>query len=145
MVCSSTPCVFSLSLSLSGAGEPQTFLVWGSPCVSSTWTRSPTSIRTSSSSLSPRHRSRTCFFFFSRRRRSFSVWCFPRSCLVGVGGLGGCTWSWSWSVCCLPNGAFFFFFFFWVGGIPLAAFSLRFPLGSRVWWGCVLCFLFAAL
>ena len=31
---------FSLSLSLSGAGETQTFLVWGSPCVSSSWPRS---------------------------------------------------------------------------------------------------------
>ena len=67
---------------------------------------------------------------------------FSRSCLVGVGGLGGCTWCWSWSVCCLPSGAFFFF---WVGGVPHAAFSSWFPLGSRVSWGCVLCFFFAAL
>ena len=54
---------FSL-FSLSGAGEPQTFMVWGSPCVSASWTRSPPSTRTSSSSHSPRHRSRTCCFFF---------------------------------------------------------------------------------
>ena len=81
------------------------------------------------------------FFFFSSSSLVFGL-VFSRSCLVGVGGLGGCTWSWSWSVCCLPSGALFFF---WVGGVPLAAFSLWFPLGSRVWWGCVLCFFFAAL
>ena len=73
------------------------------------------------------------FFLFSRRRRSFPVRCSLVSCLVGVGGLGGCSWSWSLSGCCFvslswPSGAFFFF---WVGGVPLAAFSLCFPLGSR--------------
>ena len=60
---------FSLSLSLSGAGEPQTFLVWGSPCVSSSWTRSPPSIRTSSSSPTPRHRPAPVFFFVVARFR----------------------------------------------------------------------------
>ena len=92
---------FSLSRSLSGAGEPQTFLVWGSPCVSSSWTRSPPSTRTPSSSPTPRHRPAPVFFFF-RRRRSFPVRCFLVSCLVGVGGLGGWffrPWSWSLSGC----------------------------------------------
>ena len=78
----------SLSRSLSGAGEPQTFLVWGSPCVSSSWTCSPPSTRTPSSSPTPRHRPAPVFFFF-RRRRSFRVRCFLVSCFVGVGGLGG--------------------------------------------------------
>ena len=35
--------------------------------------------------------------------------------------------------------------FFWVGGVPLAAFSLCFPLGSWVGWGCDLCFLSCSL
>ena len=79
----------SLSLSLSGAGEPQTFLVWGSPCVSSTWTRSPPSIRTSSSSPTPRHCPAPVFFFFSSSSLvPGSVFARPGS--VGVGFLGGC-------------------------------------------------------
>ena len=62
-----------------------------------------------------------------------------------------CWWSW-WVVfsslvlvfvglplclCCLswPSGAFFSVL---VGGVPFAAFSWWFPLGSRVDWGCVL-------
>ena len=78
MVCSSTPCV--LFLSLRRWGTPNLFGL-GSPCVSSTWTRSSPSTRTSSSSPTPRH----CpAFFFFRRRRSFAV----RS--VGVGFPGGC-------------------------------------------------------
>ena len=93
-------CVLSLFLSLR-RWEPQTFLVWGSPCVSSSWTRSSPSIRTSSSSPSPRRSPAPVFFF--RRRRSFPVRCFFVSCLVGVGGLGGCTWSWSLSGCCLVS------------------------------------------
>ena len=128
MVCSSTPC-FSLSL-FSGAGEPQTFMVWGSPCVSTSWTRSPPSTRTSSSSHSPRHRSRTCFFFFlvvvvrcrfgvvSFLVLSVSVVLSGCLCRVAVLSLFP-----AW-----PSGDFFFF---WVGGVPLAAFSLCFPPGSR--------------
>ena len=56
---------FSLSFSLSGAGETQTPLgVWVSPCVSSSWPSTPPSTRTSCSAYTPRHRSRTCFFSF---------------------------------------------------------------------------------
>ena len=118
--------VCSLSLSLSGAGEPQTFLVWGSPCVSSSWTRSSPSIRTSSSSPSPR-RSPAPVFFFRRRRFRFGVFSFLVLYLVLVFvGLLLCLCFLSW-----PSGAFFFFF--WVGGVPFAAFSLCFPLGSRGW------------
>ena len=77
------------------------------------------------------------FFFFSRRRRSFSVWCFLVSCLVGVGGLGGCFCPWSWSLSggCIVSVSCFgleaLSSFFWVGGVPLAAFSL--PLVSWFW------------
>ena len=56
---------FSLFLFLSGAGEPQTpFGVWGSPCVSSSWTRTPTSIRTSCSAPLARSCPAPAFFFF---------------------------------------------------------------------------------
>ena len=97
LVLSSTPCLsLSLCLSLSGAGETQTFLVWVSPCVSSTWTRSSTSIRTSSPTPTPRFRSRSCFFFVFFRRRSRWV---VSSVLVFGGGRGSglfsCGW-WSW-------------------------------------------------
>ena len=58
--------VFSLLfLFLSGAGETQALSgVWGSPCVSSPWTSSPTSIRTSSSSPTPRLCPAPVFSFF---------------------------------------------------------------------------------
>ena len=139
--------MFSLSLSLSGAGEPQTFLVWGSPCVSSSWTRSSPSIRTSSSSPSPRRSPAPVFFFlvvvarfrfgvFSFLVLSVLVVWWVYSVLVFV-GLLLCLCFLSW-----PSGAFFFF---WVGGVPLAAFSLCFPLGSRVDWGCVLLSSFCCL
>ena len=122
-----------LSLSfffLSGAGETQTpFGVWGSPCDSSTWPRTASSTRTSSSP----HTSRSPpppVFFFVRRRRSFSVRCFLVSCLVGVGGLGGCFLSlvlvlvgWLHCLCFLfwPRGAFFFLLGWW--GSPCRVFS----------------------
>ena len=133
---------FSLSRSFSGAGEPQTFLVWGSPCVSSSWTRSPPSTRTPSSSPTPRHRPAPVFFFFVVVAR-FRFGVFLVSCLVGVGGLGGWLfrpWSWSLSGCRFETflGLVALSSLFWVGGVPLAAFSLWFPLGSRVDWGCVL-------
>ena len=59
---------FSLFLSFSGAGETQTpFGVWDSPCVSPTWPRTTSSIRTPCSPSSPRFRTRSCVcvFFFS--------------------------------------------------------------------------------
>ena len=104
MVCSSTPC--ALSLSLSGAGESQTFLVWGSPCVSSTWTRSPPSIRTSSSSPTPKHCPAPVFLFcFFRRRRSFPVRCLLVLVLsVSVFlGVFFCLWSLFFSVRCIAR------------------------------------------
>ena len=56
---------FSLFLFLSGAGEPQTpFGVWGSPCVSSSRTRTPTSIRTSCSAPLAKSCPAPVFFFF---------------------------------------------------------------------------------
>ena len=79
---------------------------------------------------------RTCFFLFVVVARfRFGVFSFlvlsVSVVLVGVffvPGPGLCrvaalSFFLSW-----PNGAFFFF---WVGGVPLAAFSLCFPLGSR--------------
>ena len=93
--------VCSLSLSLSGAGEPQTFLVWGSPCVFSSWTRSSPSIRTSSSSPSPRRSPAPVFFFVVVARFRFGVFSFL---VLSVSGLGGCTtWSWSLSGCCFVS------------------------------------------
>ena len=49
-----------------------------------------------------------------------------------------------------PSGVSSFFFLLLLlpplgGWAPLAAFSLRFPLGSRAGGGCVLCFCFALL
>ena len=70
----------SLSLSLSGAGETQTFLVWVSRCVSSTCTRSPTSIRTSSPTPTPRPCPAPVFFSFFRRRHSFAGLVFFSCC-----------------------------------------------------------------
>ena len=92
---------FSFSLSLSGAGEPQTFLVWGSPCVSSTWTRSPPSIRTSSSSPTPRHCPAPVFFFFFSSSSLVPGSVFARPGSVGVGFLGGC-FFFSVSGLCFP-------------------------------------------
>ena len=62
----------SLSLSLSGAGETQApFGVWVSPSVSSSWTRTPSSTRTSCSAPLTRSSPARPVFFFRRSRGCF--------------------------------------------------------------------------
>ena len=103
MVCSSTPCVLflSLSLSLRRWGNPNPLrVVWGSPCV--------LFVQYTLSDLDPyflldtypKALPRTCFFLFRRRSLfagsvffSFLVW-------VLVGFLGGGFWSVCVSVVC---------------------------------------------
>ena len=71
-------------LSFSGAGETQTpFGVWDSPCVSSSWPRSPTLTRTPSSAPTPRSGSCACFFFLSSSS-------FAGMVVVGLGLSGLC-------------------------------------------------------
>ena len=87
-VWSSAP--FSLFLFFSGAGETQTlFGDWDSLCVSPTWPRTMSLIRTPCSTSSPRFRTCSCFFcFFRRRRRSLVWWWSVAFCLVSL-CLGG--------------------------------------------------------
>ena len=74
LVCSSAT-FFSLSFSLSGAGETQTpFGVWVSPCVSSSWTRTPPSTRTSCSALHQGIAPAPVFFFFFLARVVVRWW-----------------------------------------------------------------------
>ena len=137
-----------LSFSLSGAGETQTFLVWVSPCVffllAALAHINPYSTLSTYTQAWPRTCFFVFFFFFLRRRRSFPVRCFLVSCLVGVGGLGGCFF---WSLvlvlfelllcfCFLswPSGAFFFLLGWW--GSPCRVFPVVSPwflsgLGAR--------------
>ena len=88
---SSTPCSLFFSLSLRRWGNPNLLRgVWGSPCVSSSWTSSPTSIRTPCPSPSSRSRPAPVFFFAVD---CFLVRVFARfwswSCLASPGvGLG---------------------------------------------------------
>ena len=57
----------SSSLSLRRWGNPNPLRgVWGSPCVSASWPRSSSWIRTPCSASTPRLRPRTCVFFFFR-------------------------------------------------------------------------------
>ena len=87
--------VFSLSFSLRCWGNPNPFRVWVSPCVSSSWPRSPSSIRTSSPTPTPRFRTRSCVFSFSRRRSRWvvvGVW-FLGWGLGSVGVFGLVCWS----------------------------------------------------
>ena len=75
------------SFFLSGTGETQTFVVWVSPCVSSSRPRSRTSTRTSCSTSASRSGSRACFFFYDVVRLSDGGW--SRS-VWGVLGLQSC-------------------------------------------------------
>ena len=89
----------SFFLSLSGAGETQTPCgVWVSPCVlcipAANFVFYPYSVVLNFPKASPR----TSFFFSSLDRR---LGVFLVSCLVGVGGHGGCL-LWSVMVRCLP-------------------------------------------
>ena len=82
--------VCSLAL-FSGAGETQgAFGVWGSPCVSASWPRSSSWIRTPCSASTPRLRPRTSVFFFSASSS------FAGLVVVGLGfsglGLGWVCW-----------------------------------------------------
>ena len=90
--------VFFLSFSLSGAGETQTPCgVWVSPCVSSSWTRTPTSIRTLSSSPSPRSCPAPVFFFFSLSSSLAGMVVFG----LGLSGLGVSVLRLvGWFLCC---------------------------------------------
>ena len=77
--CSSAPFAsLSLSLSLRCWGNPNPFLVWVSPCVSSTWTRTAPPTRTlCSASLarsSPAPAFFFCFFLSAARVGFFWVW-----------------------------------------------------------------------
>ena len=127
----------SLFLSFSGAGETQTPCgVWVSPCVlcipAANFVFDPYSVVLNFPKVSPR----TCFFFFSSLDRRLGV--FLVSCLVGVGGHGGCL-LWSVMVRCLrflsrPSGVFFFLLGWW--GSPCCVSPVVSPwfLGGR---GCV--------
>ena len=134
---SSTPCFFSLSLSLSlslflsqALGNPKPFW-FGVPLV---FLHPGHALRPRSVRL-PLHlhpgQPRTCFFFFVVVARfRFGVFSFlvlsVSVVLVGVPGPGLCRVVFV-SVFSLGLVALSFV---WVGGVPLAAFSLCFPLGS---------------
>ena len=89
LVFSSTPCSLFLSLSLSGAGETQTFLVWVSPCVlfflHADYDYDPYFFLITYTQATP-----SPCFFFPRRRRSFSGLGVSRFGPGGVGCLCGC-------------------------------------------------------
>ena len=74
-------------------GNSSPFWGLGFPCVSASWPRSSSWIRTPCSASTPRLRPRTCVFFFPRRRRSLVWWWLVLVCLVSVWvgcvGLGG--------------------------------------------------------
>ena len=79
---------FFFSLSLSGTGETQTpFGVWVSPCVSSSWTRSAMTTRSSCSAPLTSQAPAPVFFF-----------------VVVVRWFGG---GWSWFACFLSGGVVF--------------------------------------
>ena len=138
---SSTPCLslsLSFFLSLSQAlGKPKPRVGFGFPLVfSASRPRTSSSTRTPWSSTSPRLRPAPVFFFFSSLDRRLGV--FLVSCLVGVGGHGGCL-LWSVMVRCLrflsrPSGVFFFLLGWW--GSPCCVSPVVSPwfLGGR---GCV--------
>ena len=88
---SSTPCFLFSSLRRLGNPNPLRG-VWGSPCVSSSWTRSPIPTRTLSSATTPWPRPAPVFFF--RRRRFFFFWfgCFLGFCPC-VGRFFGCVFG----------------------------------------------------
>ena len=92
LISSATFLSLSLSLSLSGAGETQTpFGVWGSPCDSSTWTRTTSSTRTSSSPHTSRSPPAPVFFFrvvVVRFRFGFPLPRFLFPLFLGSGWLG---------------------------------------------------------
>ena len=151
LISSATFLSLSLSLSLSGAGETQTpFGVWGSPCDSSTWTRTTSSTRTSSSPHTSRSPPAPVFFFFFASssfvfglvfsrflscRCWWSWWLFLSLVLVLVGWLH-CLGFLFW-----PRGAFFFLLGWW--GSPCRVFSSPCFLVLGGWVGdfCLLCIL----
>ena len=91
---SSTPCFLFSSLSLRRWGNPNPLLgVWGSPCVSSSWTRSPTLIRTSPPSPTPRSPPAPFFFFVVVAR--FPAWVFSGFLPLWWSVSWLCSWSFS--------------------------------------------------
>ena len=149
------------SLCLSGAGETQTpFGVWGSPCVSSSWSRTASSTRTSAT---PRPCPPHLFLLFSSSSfAGLGLGLFGQSLFGGVFLLYAFIMHMQfWSLMFVPPKGkccpFFPFLFFVFGSASLAffcSFSLlwvdvwnnlsgaNFVFGCR-WWSCVFRWYFA--